>query len=86
MTDNIDYRLKKVNDKLSEEAKDLIYRYTDFFNFLAKKIVYGIEDDKENTDFSEHTDEEVEEMYVMDLENAIDNYNHNGGWNKILGE
>lgn len=84
MTDNIDYRLKKVNDKLSEETKDLICEYTDFFNFIAKKIVYGIEDDKENTDFSEHTDEEIEEMYIMDLENAIDNYDHKCDYNTTL--
>lgn len=86
MTDNIDYRLKNVNDKLNEEAKDLIYRHTDFINFLAKHIFSDIEEDKEKFSFENDLDEEIEKYYLNDLQDAIANYKHRGGYNKELGD
>lgn len=86
MTENIDYRLKNVNDKLNFEIKELIYRHTEFFNFLGKHIFSDIEEDKENFSFENYSDEEIEKNYLDDLQDAIGNYKHRGGYNKELGE
>lgn len=82
----VDYRLKNVNNELNEEAKELIYKHTSFINFLAKHIFGDIEEDKENFSFEDYSDEEIEKNYLNDLQDAIANYKHRGGYNKELGE
>ena len=69
--------------ELTEEAKNLIKKYPELINALATNIKYGIEKDLEDYDGWEK-EEDAEDVYITDIINAIENYQHNYGWNKEL--
>ena len=68
--------------ELTEEAKNLIKKYPELINALATNIKYGIEKDLE--DYEWEKEEDAEDVYITDIINAIENYDHRGGYNQIL--
>lgn len=69
--------------ELTEEAKNIINKYPELINALAENIKYGIEKDLEDYDGWEK-EEDAEDIYITDIINAIENYEHKGGYNTIL--
>lgn len=74
-----------MKQELTEEAKNLIKKYPELINALADNIKYGIEKDLEDYDGWEK-EEDAEDVYITDIINAIEDYEHNYGWNKTLGK
>ncbi|MBO4516760.1 hypothetical protein J5751_05020 [bacterium] len=72
-----------IKKELTEEAKNLIKKYPELINALADNIKYGIEKDLEDYDGWEK-EEDAEDVYITDIINAIEDYEHNYGWNKEL--
>ena len=68
--------------ELTEDAKNLIEKYPELINALADNIKYGIEKDLE--DYEWEKEEDAEDVYITDIVNAIENYDHRGGYNTIL--
>lgn len=68
--------------ELTEDAKKLIEKYPELINALATNIKYGIEKDLE--DYEWEKEEDAEDVYITDIINAIEDYDHIGGYNTIL--
>lgn len=68
--------------ELTEEAKNLIKKYPEVINALADNIKQGIEKDLEEYEWE--NEEDAEDVYITDIVNAIENYDHKGGYNTIL--
>lgn len=68
--------------ELTEYAKNLIKKYPEVINALADNIKCGIEKDLE--DYEWEKEEDAEDVYITDIVNAIENYDHDGGWNTTL--
>ena len=68
--------------ELTEDAKKLIEKYPELINALADNIKYGIEKDLEEYEWE--NEEDAEDVYITDIVNAIENYDHKGGYNTTL--